>query len=201
MVIKLIFEKIVAIFYPDIITYLANIKNNLDTKYKEMNEILIETYNKSHYDNFEKFLENLNTKRNIIYTFSEITENDFYNEKNIQTKFGIFNKQNTIINYAQFIKEENEVISIFKTFLDKDNKNMLIMKFSENELNKINSIDCLLNDFQKTNSESNEKIIIFIIYVNKLSKCVKARTDILDLISFINPEYYQIFIDNLKEAI
>ena len=87
MIIKLILKKIVPIFYPDIINYLTNINNNLDIKYKEMNELLIELYNKSHYANFENFLKNLNSNRNIIYTFSKITENDFLDEKNIKNKF------------------------------------------------------------------------------------------------------------------
>ena len=204
MTIKLIFKKIVPTFCPDLINSLINTKNNLDIKYKEMNEILIEIYNKSHYVNFSNVLKNLNSKRILIYTFSEITEDDFFDEKNIKNKFGLFNKQNSLINNVQYIKEENEVISILQNLLNKENKNMLIMKFSENELNKINTIDCIINDFinnfQKAKSKINEKIIIFILYMDKLSKHGKTKKDISDLIYSFNFDYNQIFIDDLKEA-
>ena len=200
MIVKLIFKKIAPTFYPNIINYLTNIINNLDVKYKEINEILIEIYTKSHYANFENFLENLNSKRNIIYTFSNIIDNEFHGEKNIKNEFGIFNKQNTIIKHVQSIKEENEVISILKIFLNKENTNMLIWNFSEKEFNKINYIDYIINDFQKTNSKLNEKIIIFIIYMNKLSKNEKIKIDNSDLISSLNYEYEQVFIDDLKKG-
>jgi hypothetical protein len=76
---------------------------------------------------------------------------------------------------------------------------MLIIKFTENDLDKINSINYIIKDFQIDNPILNEKIIIFIIYLKRQSKKAKLKNFILDLIPFINFEIHQIFIDDLQE--
>ena len=90
------------------------------------------------------------------------------------------------------------MISTLKAFINKENQNLLILKFSDNELNKINSTNCLINNFQKENPKLEEKIIIFIIHMKRQSKNSNIKTVAPDLISFMNDEYYQVFIDNLK---
>ena len=135
----------------------------------------------------------------LQYTLSKITENIFANEKNIKNKFGLFNIGNTIIKYLQSINNENKLISILKSLINADNKKMLIIKFTENDLDKINSINYIIKDFQIDNPILNEKIIIFIIYLKRQSKKAKLKNFILDLIPFINFEIHQIFIDDLQE--
>ena len=198
-IIKEIFKKIAPTFSRSVIPSLAHYNTNIDNEYKEINETFIEIYKESHYINFEKFFENINSKKNVIYTLSKITENIFANEKNIKNKFGLFNIGNTIIKYLQSINNENKLISILKSLIIADNKKMLIIKFTENDLDKINSINYIIKDFQIDNPILNEKIIIFIIYLKRQSKKAKLKNFILDLIPFINFEIHQIFIDNLQE--
>ena len=198
IIMKEILKIIVPTFCQDIMASFIYIKNKLDKKYKEINEALIKIYKESHYNNFKSFLKNLNSKKNIIYTFSKIYENILDDENDIENEFGIFNKQNSIIDNIQSIKEEKELISILKAFINKENQNLLILKFSDNELNKINSTNCLINNFQKENPKLEEKIIIFIIHMKRQSKNSNIKTVAPDLISFMNDEYYQVFIDNLK---
>ena len=198
-IIKEIFKKIAPTFSRSVIPSLAHYNTNIDNEYKEINKTFIEIYKESHYINFEKFFENINSKKNVIYTLSKITENIFANEKDIKNKFGLFNIRNTIIKYLQSINNENKLISILKSLINADNKKMLIIKFTENDLDKINSINYIIKDFQIDNPILNEKIIIFIIYLKRQSKKAKLKNFILDLIPFINFEIHQIFIDDLQE--
>ena len=82
--------------------------------------------------------------------------------------------------------------------IKEENKSMLILKFSENEIDKINSVEYVIKDFQKINTKLSEKIIIFIIYIDNLLERRKMEGALPDLISFGNFDYYQIFIDNLQ---
>ena len=198
MIIKEIFKKIVPTFCQDIMASLIYCKQKLDVKYKEYNDILVESYKETQYNNFENFFKNLTSRKNIIYTFSKVTENIFNDEKDIENKFGVFNKQNSIIDNIQSIKEEKELISTLKSFINKENTNLLIIKFSENDLNKINSTNYIISNFQKDNPKLNEKVIIFIIHIQRQAKNAKIKRVTPDLISFINDEYYHIFIDNLQ---
>ena len=195
-IIKEVFKKIVPTFCQDIIASMLSI--NFDQNYKQMNDLIIDIYKESQYNNFESFFEKIHLKKNIIYTFSKITEEYFNEEKNIENKFGIFNKKNVTIENIQLIKKENDLIFILKNFINRENQKILILRFSENDLNKINSTNYVLNNFQKDNPKLNEKLIMFIIHKQRQSKEAKIKRVIIpDLISFINDDFYQIFIDNL----
>ena len=198
--IKEVLKKLVPTFCQDIMASMIYFKNELDKNYKEFNEIVKEIYKESNYHNFEGFFKNLKSKKNIIYTFSKITENLFENENDIENKFGIFNKQENVIeNNIQSIKEEKELITILKTFVEKDNQKIMIIRFSENELNKINSTNYIIENFQKDNPKLGDKIILFLIHKQRQSKGAKILKKVIpDLISFINDEFYHLFIDNLQ---
>ena len=98
MIIKNIVKKIVPVFCENIITSLKNNKNNIDIKFKKINDIFIEAYNECHCINFEQFFKNLNSKKNIIYTFSKIEEDVFDGKKELKNNFGTFNISNAIMN-------------------------------------------------------------------------------------------------------
>ena len=66
------------------------------------------------------------------------------------------------------------------------------MRFSENSLNKISSVNHIIHNFQKNNQNLKNKIILFIIHIQRISKRENPY------FSFINDNYYQIFIDDLK---
>ena len=94
------------------------------------------------------------------------------------------------------IKAENELIFLLKSFANSKNKKILVLHFTENDLNKINSINYVINNFEKEIQNLNDKLIIFIIHKQRNPKFKKKV--IPDLIPFINDAYYQIFIDNLQ---
>ena len=49
-------------------------------------------------------------------------------------------------------------------------KNLLILKFTEKDLNKISSIHYVIDDFEKKYPNLKNKIIILIIYKKKIKK-------------------------------
>ena len=178
-IIKEVFTKIVPTFCQDIISSILSGK--LGPEYKQFNELVIEIYKESHCYNFESFFKKIESKKNIIYTFSEITEDIFDTGNNIENEYGIFNREKAI-----------EYIYSNKNVKNLKDKKILILRFSENELNKINSVNYSINNFQKENHSLKDKIILFIILMQRV------RREDPHLISFIYDEYYQIFIDNLK---
>ena len=175
----------------------------LDPKFKQFNEIVIEIYKKSSHYNFESFFKNIESKKNIIYTLSEINEDIFDKEINIENKYGIFTRDN-VIEHIQSNKEDNNLIDMLNLlylFINEKDKKILILRFSENDLNNINSTNYVINSFQKYNPNLKDKIILFIVHKLRLSKGPKSKKEDHDYISFINDEYNQIFIDNLKAKI
>ena len=195
---KEVFKKIVPIFCQDIIASMISCK--LDQKYKQYNDLVIEIYKESQHNNFESFFKKIESKKNIIYTFSKITGTDnlFETENEVQNKFGVFNKQNVFIENIQSIKTEKDLTNMLKTLINKENEKIFILRFSENDLGKINSTNYIINNFQKDNPALNDKLIIFIIHKQRQLKGAKVKRVIPDLISFINDDFYQIFIDNLQ---
>ena len=181
--IKEVLKKIVPTFCQDIIASMMYCK--LDNKFKQLNEMVIEIYKESQHNNFESFFKKLESKRNIIYTFSKVTESLFNEENEIENKFGIFNKQNAVIENIQSIKEEKELLSLLKTLINKENQKILIIKFSESDLGKINSTNYIIDNFQKENPILNDKIIIFVVHKQRQSKGSKIKR-------------VHIFIDNLQ---
>ena len=191
-----ILKKIVPTFCQDIIA--SMIYSNLDPKYIKINESIIDIYKKTHYYNFESFFKNISLRKNIIYTFSKITENLIEEDKKIENKFGIFTKESIDNEMLDSIKSENDLMFLLKSFLCSQNKKLLVFRFSEKDLNKINSLNYIINNFEKENPLITNKLIIFLIHKQRISKGVKNQTVIIpDIIPLINDDYYQIFIDNL----
>ena len=194
---KEIFNKIVPTFCQDIIASLVS--SDIDRKYHQMNKLIIDIYKNTRFYNFESFIEYMKLKKNIIYTFSKITENIFYEGEKIENKqFGTFNRQSTT-ELIESIKSEKELIDILKVFFGSHNKNLLILRFLENNFNKINSVCHVINNYEKKYEKENkeEKLIIIIIHIKRQLKSSKDTKKKVDLLSFINDDYGQIFIDNL----
>ena len=196
IIIGKIFNKIAPTFCQDIIASILS--SNYDSKYHLMNEIIIKTYKNCSFINFELFFEKLDKNKVIIYTFSKVTENIFVEGKNIKNKFGTFNKSSVKTEMIESIKSENDLISLLKEFFNLNNKNLLILRFSENDLHKVNSVNYVINSFEKDIKNKKNKLIIFIIHKQRHKKSQENKKINSDLISFINDEYYQIFIDNLN---
>ena len=200
-----IFKKIVPTFCQDII---ASIKySNMNIKYSQYNELIYTIYKKTQYSNFTSFFKNIQQRKNIVYTFSKITENIFEEKRIIENKFGSYSKQSAIDEMIDSFKCENDLLFLLKSFSNSQKLNILILRFGENDLNKINSVNYLINTYQKENKKLQNKLIMFIIHKKRetiLDQKAKNKTKknkkmvIPDLIPFINNEYYQIFIDNLQ---
>ena len=197
-IIKNVFKYIVPSFCQDIIA--SVISSHLDHKYDQYNEIVMNIYKKSLFNNLQSFLEKIEKRKNIVYTFSKITENLFKEEVDIKNKYGVLNKQTTIIEMIDSIKSENEFKFLLKSFINLNNKNLLILRFSTKDLNKMISINYIINNLEKEYPILSEKLILFVVHMKRYQKGVslKKAIDETDLISFINDEFYQIFIDNLQ---
>ena len=196
-IIKEAFKKIVPTFCQDII---ASMKySNLYLKDNNLYQIILNNYQESNKINFKDFFENIKLRKNIIYTFSKITENLFENNQEIKNEFGVFNDQSTTSEMIESIQCENDLIFFLKTFTNSPNKKLISFKFTEKDLNKINSINYVINNFEKEYPKIKEKLILFIIHKQRTSKEKVDNNNIKsDLIPFINDDYYQIFIDNLQ---
>ena len=201
LMIKEVFNKIVPTFCQDIIVSLKYSK--ISNKYSQLNEIVFDIYKKSVYNNFASFFQKINSQKNIIYTFSKANENIFEDNQSIKNIYGIFNKQSSVIENIDSIKSESELLYILKQISSNPNKNILILRFGENELNKVNSINFAINNYRKDNKNFDKKLIMFIIHKKRQLKNDKSKTKIKksvipDLIPFINEEFCQVFIDNLQ---
>ena len=172
----------------------------MDKKYQDYNEMVLNIYQKEKCINFEKFFEKIELRRNIIYTFSKITEEIFNENETLKNKYGKFNRENAEIVMIESIKSENDLSFLLKSFTNSSNK-LLILKFAEADIYKINLVDHIINNFDKEYGELKEKIILFIIHRQRYLKSSpnnKMNNIFKDFIPFINDDYYQIFIDNLQ---
>jgi len=191
-----ILKKIVPIFCQDIMAAIVFLEKNLK-KYDKISKNILNIYNKNNYNNFETFFKKIESRKNIIYTFSKVTENLFDdNKKEIENKFGKFSIQSFNSEMIESIKAENELIFILKSFANSKDQKILVLHFTENDLNKINSINYLINNFQKEINNLSDKFIIFLIHKQRNPKLKKKV--IPDMIPFIDDNFFQIFIDNLQ---
>ena len=195
-----VFRQIVPTFCQDIIAAMVN----SGVKPENYNEMVLDIYNSSNMPNFVSYLKNIKQRKSIIYTFSKITE-DIFKEQyldenaNIENEFGKFNKQSTIVEMIESIKSEKGLEFLLKSLNDSDDKNLLILKFTERDLNKISSIHYFINDFEKKNPNLLKKLIILTVHKQRVLKNNKysRKFDSAELVSFFEDDYYQIFIDNL----
>ena len=201
-----IFKKIVPTFCQDIV---ASIIHSKIQKYNIFNEKVFNIYKTSKYNNFDSFFQKAQYQKNVIYTFSKMTETLFEEKKVYKNKFGEFNKQSAII--IDTIKSEAELLLVLKSFSLNNNKNILIIRFGENDLDKINSVNHVINTSAQENKKLQNKNILFIVHKKRQMKAdkkspknknkannVNKKEIVPDLIPFTNNEFNQIFIDNLK---
>ena len=198
-IIKEVFEKITPTFCQDIIASI--ISSNLNNKYyDDLKDMILNIYKNKKYNNFISFFKNITLRKNIIYTFSKVTENLFEENKIIKNKYGAFNNKSAFIEMIDSIKSENDFLFLLESFNNSKNKNILILKFTENDINKINSVNFLLNNYQLRSKKLQNCLILFIIHRKREIKNnkIKNNKNIPNLISFINDEFEQLFIDNLQ---
>ena len=198
--IKEVLQVIVPTFCQDIIASMMS--SNIDQKYNKMKEYILDIYKKCSKNNFESFFKEIELNRNIIYTFSKGTENSIEEDDfEIKNKFGVFNKQAITSLMIESFKSEDDFIYELNLFTNSQNKKLLILKVTENGSNKINSLNYIINNFQKEYPKLKNKVILFVVHKQRVpvpKDDEKKKGVTPDYISFINEDYYQIFIDNLK---
>ena len=207
------------LFSQDILVSIISINNDL--KENKMPDDLLDYYRKNHFNNFKNLIASniFNKEQNIkliIYTFSKIYEHCIKGEeKIISDKFGILNQKNIREIMVDFIKNENHLESILEDYFNEEEQKILAFKFSEEDLNKMNQIKIKINQIEteKKNNEKYKKIVsnkhyIFLVFLtrknleNQTNKKKNIKMEIKniminDLISNIDEEYNQFFIDNL----
>ena len=195
-IIKEILKKIVPTFCQDIMAAIVFLEKSINN-YNKITKDILDIYNKYNFNNFESFFIKNESRKNIVYTFSKVTENLLdEDKKEIRNKFGKFTLQSFDNEMIESIKAENELIFLLKSFANSKDKKILVLHFTENDLNKINSINYIITNFEKEINNLKDKQIIFLIHKQRNPKLKKKI--IPDLIPFIDDNYFQIFIDNLQ---
>ena len=199
--VKEVFKYIVPTFCQDIIASMLN--SGIKLNNYNYNEIVLDIYNNSCHSNFISFFEKIEKRKNIIYTFSKITEDifkgDFIQKLKINNKYGKFNEQSSTIELINSIKSQADLTFILKSFIESKYKNLLILRFAEKDLDKISLVHHVVNNIEKDYPKLKEKLILFIIHKKRILKMDNLQQEEPpELISFYNDDYYQIFIDNLN---
>ena len=181
LIIKFVLEKIAPCFNEYLMIMIT--KFGFRNKYNFYYKCIFEEYEKNYCCNLKKYLEKLKDETSIVYTFSSIID-DIFNDDNekIINNSNIFSKEatneiriNTILSMEQIDKEIVDFIfDEEKNEENKNTKNLLILKFKEQDLNKFNDIYNLLNDyratFKKNNPAIQSKFVIFIVYLKNEPK-------------------------------
>ena len=195
----------------DIIASIKTIDSDIDED--KISNKLLEYYQSNHYYSFGElcnYQKNLFSKEKncklIIYTFSKLLEPCIKGENSINS-FEILKRENLSEKIVYSIKNENDLEDILDDYYHNEDKKILILKFGEEDLNKMNQIKIKINQFEieKININHNikNKHIIFIISLTrqvietKNTKKKNKKAMIYDLISNVDEEYIQFFIDNL----
>jgi len=214
-----IFQKIVPTFSQDIIFYLRN--SSFSQKYIDEFKTILDIYHKDEHQhkNIKSYLENIDTNKHIIYTFSNIFDSVFDNNEIIRNnKYDSFIKTNTKNIYIKQYKSERDIENEISEFYNNENNNNLcILHFSSKECIHLRHINYLIenNETQYNDNNNNdliEKVIIIIIHLKRipfdnenskvddnkpLVKNNDKKINNEDLISYLS-KWKHFFIDNLN---
>ena len=216
------FEKIISNNIFQIISKLLSQDIMASIIYNE-NELHIENdikehYRKNHIYNFYQlfdiskniFIKGKNIKL-IIYTFSKLLESILKENSPIVSQFGNLNRENIIEKIVKSIKNDSDFDIIINDFYEKEEKKILVFKFNENDLDKINQLRFKIKSIENEKNKNRIRVnriqgkhIIFIICLTRHKIMNKKSSNdyiIDDLISNIDSEYSQFFIDNLNGSI
>ena len=155
-------------------------KYGFRNKFTSYYNIIYNTYKDKYCNNINDYLSKLNEEISIIYTFSSFVIDIIDDEEKIKNKFYNieFSKETTYeinINIANSMKQIEKEINDFIYNEEKNKKisikNLLILKFKEEDIDKFNDIYYLvndyINDYKRNQVHKNLKFIIFVIYLPK----------------------------------
>ena len=169
-IIEYVLKKISPCFTEELMILITkyDFRNNNNNYYK----IIYNEYKEKYCNNIKNYLEKLNEDISIVYTYSRIEDEIFYDENGkIMNKFmeNEFSQNsineinmNTIYSMEQI---EKEFLDYF--FNEENTKNLLIVKFRQEDMKKFNDIYFLVNDLKsKMKINLKTKFLIFIIYLS-----------------------------------
>ena len=201
-----ILQKISMVMPQDIILLINYSENNM---YKNEYKKILKFYEETDHSNLINYLKKFEKNKTIIYTFSRILEpllskldSKNENENYIQTnKFGKLKKSNIKILTMSSIDSENELENEFDNFFSSQEM-LFIFKFSPEDCEKINHLKNYIEEKERNNNDYMNKAYIFIIYLKRVFNNEDAEfskiNEIKELTTFLNENYYQLFIDNLN---
>ena len=140
-----IFKIIVPTFCQDII---ASIKYSgfAEGNNAERAKKILDIYKQREINNFSQFLNKMKKDKNVIYTFSNIYDIFIPEEKDIKYKEII----------VENIYSENKVQEELSKFYEED-KQYLIFRFVEKDLDKMNHLSYLVNNFETKYKQKNDE--------------------------------------------
>ena len=218
LIIKFVLDRIVPSFSEELMVIIS--KFGFKKKYNSYYKLIYECYKNNYFYNFNNFLEKSRNEISIIYTFSPIFDDliidsnssnlDF--SKNRTTEINI----STITSIDQIDKEISDFIFDFNdsnnTKEKNASKNLLIIKFREEDMNKLNNVYYLIDDYKSNTRNKNlnlsSKKIVFIVYLKRINK-IKNYISFLsncpqNMINNLNNNYVNftdVIINSNKEII
>ena len=190
---------------------LINLKINASKQGKNLKKIL-EYYQKGEHSNFSKFLEKVKNQKNIVYTFSGYLEDIIEETDTINNSIvGDIKKENIEIIQLNSIKSEREFETHIDNYLNEEKLKVCVIKFLPYEGSYMNYIRYFIENKIGQNTEYENKLFIFIVYMTRISlaeindldkKTLKEKEEfdrkiLKETLSNLSG-FYQIFIDNLK---
>ena len=207
-IIQEVISKIALTLPQDIIVPLKFNDSNSNNKTKKL---ILESYNKGEHRNLLKFLEVMEQRKNVIYTFS--VDFDLHINKEITNKklnFTINVNNNIKKLKIRGIKTENSLERRIDKFLESDQYKICLIQFTPDEGNLMDYIKFFIENREKEKKQ-NKKIFIFTVHMarlfyDELKECDKKNENekkkidkkiLKETMSNLS-DYYQIFIDNLN---
>ena len=204
-----IFEVIAPTLTQDIISCF-NI-NGFKQKEPEVTDIILKSYIKLYSSSISEYLKNIPNilyLRNIIYTFSNITEPIFTGNEIKNEKLGIvFKKETTTEIILDSVDTTNNFEQLINLFY-RSQKNLCIIKFEYEDLNKMNNIKNIIDYTEKIESTRIHKFYFFIVYMKREllhnnandNEKLNRKIIIKDQIPLMS-DFMQITIDNINNPI
>ena len=201
-IINFVYSKLVPYFSEELMILITKYgwRNNFISDYNLIYKLFQENY----CYNLTDYMKKLEYDVSIIYTYSSILDeyNNFYfNLKNEKSGANFTGDSVKDINISEITSKqqiEKEIVDFIFDDLNINKikeKNLLIFKFREEDLDKLNNIYYLLNDYKnalnKKNAKNIRKYVLFIIYLNKDEKIKNNNS-----ISFIS-NFHQKMVEDL----
>ena len=205
-IIEFILNKIVPTFTEDMIIYIEkfDFKRNYYNRYYEN---IIQIYKKNYRYNLYDYLEKTKNRMVIMYTFSSISDKIFENNQKINNTY--FNQDFKIDSLKEIIISEinsiNYLDKLIVDYISEIYKNLCIIKLRVEDLNKLDNIINLVEDYIQNEKnyilinkgQNIRKIFIILIHLSR-TKVNKLEINVnKECISYLS-NIPQIFIDNIN---